>query len=62
MGINRRRAVTINGGQPGRRSISVACMRCFDASCMAVCPVDCFYQTDGGVVLHSSGLRIGCGC
>jgi len=28
---------------------------------MAVCPVDCFYQTDQGVVLHSKDLCIGCG-
>ena len=52
-GINRRRVVTINDGKPGERSISVACMHCSDAPCMAVCPVDCFYQTDDGVVLHS---------
>jgi formate dehydrogenase iron-sulfur subunit len=45
-GINRRRVVTINDGKPGERSISVACMHCSDAPCMAVCPVDCFYQTD----------------
>ena len=52
-GINRRRVVTIQDGKPGERSISVACMHCSDAPCMAVCPVDCFYQTDQGVVLHS---------
>ena len=45
-GVNRRRVVTINDGKPGERSISVACMHCSDAPCMAVCPVDCFYQTD----------------
>ena len=28
---------------------------------MAVCPVDCFYQTSNGAVLHSKGLCIGCG-
>ena len=60
-GINRRRVVTINDGKPGERSISVACMHCSDAPCMAVCPVDCFYQTDDGVVLHSKDLCIGCG-
>ena len=52
-GINRRRVVTINDGKPGERSISVACMHCSDAPCMAVCPVDCFYQTEQGVVLTS---------
>src|SRR3546814_15312434 len=51
--VNRRRVVTTNDGQPGERSISVACMHCSDALCMAVCPVDCFYQTADGVVLHS---------
>ena len=60
-GINRRRVVTINDGDPGERSISVACMHCSDAPCMAVCPVDCFYQNEEGVVLHSKDLCIGCG-
>ena len=55
-GINRRKVVTINDGSPGERSISVACMHCSDAPCMAVCPTDCFYQTDEGVVLHSKDL------
>ena len=60
-GVNRRRVVTIQDGKPGERSISVACMHCSDAPCMAVCPVDCFYQSDEGVVLHSKDLCIGCG-
>ena len=30
-GINRRRVVTIDDGQPGEKSISVACMHCTDA-------------------------------
>jgi len=60
-GINRRRVVTINDGSPGERSISVACMHCSDAPCMAVCPTDCFYQDEEGVVLHSKDLCIGCG-
>ncbi len=60
-GVNRRRVVTINDGVPGERSISVACMHCSDAPCMAVCPVDCFYHTDEGVVLHDKDLCIGCG-
>ena len=41
--------------------MSVACMHCSDAPCMAVCPVDCFYRTDEGVVLHDKDLCIGCG-
>ena len=60
-GVNRRRVVTINDGVPGERSVSVACMHCSDAPCMAVCPVDCFYRTDDGVVLHDKDLCIGCG-
>ena len=28
---------------------------------MAVCPVDCFYRTADGVVLHDKDLCIGCG-
>ena len=60
-GVNRRRVVTINDGVPGERSMSVACMHCSDAPCMAVCPVDCFYRTDDGVVLHDKDLCIGCG-
>jgi len=60
-GINRRRVVTLNDGKPGERSISVACMHCSDAPCIAVCPVDCIYQTEEGVVLHSKDLCIGCG-
>ncbi len=60
-GVNRRRVVTINDGKPGERSISVACMHCSDAPCAAVCPVDCFYQTEEGVVLHNKDLCIGCG-
>ena len=61
-GVNRRRVVTINDGVIGaEKSISVACMHCSDAPCMAVCPVDCFYRTDDGVVLHDKDLCIGCG-
>ena len=60
-GVNRRRVVTLNDGVPGEKSISVACMHCSDAPCMAVCPVDCFYKTDEGVVLHDKDLCIGCG-
>src|SRR3546814_5271118 len=39
----------------------MACMHCTDAPCAAVCPVDCFYTTADGVVLHSKDLCIGCG-
>ena len=60
-GINRRRVVTLNDGKPGERSVSMACMHCTDAPCAAVCPVNCFYTTADGVVLHSKDLCIGCG-
>lgn len=60
-GINRRRVVTLNDGEPGEKSISVACMHCTDAPCMAVCPVDVFYTTDDGIVLHNKDQCIGCG-
>jgi formate dehydrogenase iron-sulfur subunit len=60
--VNRRRVVTVNDGIIGQeKSISVACMHCSDAPCMAVCPVDCFYRTDEGVVLHDKDICIGCG-
>jgi formate dehydrogenase iron-sulfur subunit len=36
-------------------------MHCSDAPCAAVCPVDCFYTTDDGVVLHDKDICIGCG-
>jgi formate dehydrogenase iron-sulfur subunit len=60
-GVNRRRVVTLNDGVPGEKSISVACMHCTDAPCAAVCPVDCFYTTSDGIVLHDKDLCIGCG-
>ena len=61
-GIQRRRVVTINDGQVGKEtSISVACMHCSDAPCMAVCPADCFVKTEDGLVLHSKEKCIGCG-
>jgi len=60
-GVNRRRVITLLDGQPGEKSISVACMHCSDAPCAAVCPVDCFYTTDDGIVLHDKDLCIGCG-
>jgi formate dehydrogenase iron-sulfur subunit len=60
-GVNRRRVVTLDDGVPGEKSISVACMHCTDAPCAAVCPVDCFYTTPDGIVLHNKDLCIGCG-
>ncbi len=60
-GINRRRVVTINDGEPEEASISVSCMHCTDAPCIAVCPVDCIYEAQDGIVLHNKDLCIGCG-
>lgn len=60
-GIQRRRVVTLNDGEPGENSISVACMHCSDAPCQAVCPTDCFEQTEDGIVRHNKDLCIGCG-
>lgn len=60
-GVNRRRVITLDDGEPGEKSVSVACMHCSDAPCAAVCPVDCFYTTTDGLVLHDKDLCIGCG-
>ena len=60
-GINRRHVITLKDGESGEKSISVACMHCTDAPCAAVCPVDCFYFTPDGIVLHDKDLCIGCG-
>jgi formate dehydrogenase iron-sulfur subunit len=43
------------------KSISVACMHCSDAPVHGGLPVDCFYKTADGVVLHDKDLCIGCG-
>ncbi|HEX8961929.1 MAG TPA: formate dehydrogenase FDH3 subunit beta [Rhodocyclaceae bacterium] len=60
-GMSRRHVVTMKDGVAGERSISVACMHCSDAPCMAVCPADCFYHTEDGLVLHDKDQCIGCG-
>ncbi len=61
VGVNRRQVITINQGKPGEKSISVACMHCADAPCIAVCPVDAIYQRDDGIVLVNKPTCIGCG-
>ncbi len=61
VGINRRRVITVNQGKPGEKSISVACMHCADAPCMAVCPVDAIYQRQDGIVLVNKKTCIGGG-
>ncbi len=42
-------------------STSIACMHCTDAPCQQVCPVDCFYIREDGIVLHDKNKCIGCG-
>lgn len=62
LGIRRRRVYTFNEGKPKEEfSVSIACMHCTDAPCAQVCPVDCFYIRDDGIVLHDKDICIGCG-
>lgn len=60
-GMVRRRVVTLNDGELDETSIAISCMHCTDAPCIAVCPVECIYQNDNGVVLHDKNICIGCG-
>lgn len=61
-GVNRRKVVTLNEGIEGKEfSTSIACMHCTDAPCEQVCPVDCFYVREDGIVLHDKNKCIGCG-
>ncbi len=61
VGINRRRVIIINEGKPGEKSISIACMHCSDAPCIAVCPIGALYQREDGIVLVNKEVCIGCG-
>lgn len=62
VGVDRRKVVTLNEGIEGKEfSTSVACMHCTDAPCEQVCPVDCFYIREDGIVLHDKVTCIGCG-
>ena len=62
VGISRRKVVTLNEGIEGKEfSTSIACMHCTDAPCEQVCPVDCFYIREDGIVLHDKDTCIGCG-
>ena len=59
--ISRRKVITVNEGKQGMEfSLSVACMHCTDAPCEQVCPVDCFYIRQDGIVLHDKDKCIGC--
>lgn len=52
----------MNRGVEGKEvSTSIACMHCTDAPCAQVCPVDCFYIREDGIVLHDKNKCIGCG-
>ncbi|MCI5129794.1 MAG: 4Fe-4S dicluster domain-containing protein [Candidatus Electrothrix sp. AU1_5] len=58
---NRRRVVTLHEGVEGKETThSVACMHCADAPCAHVCPEECFYIREDGVVLHDKSKCIGC--
>ena len=60
-GINRRKVITMNEGISGLEySLSIACMHCTDAPCEQVCPTDCFYIREDGIVLHDKEKCIGC--
>jgi formate dehydrogenase iron-sulfur subunit len=62
VGVSRRKVVTLDEGIEGKEfSVSVACMHCADAPCEQVCPVDCFYIREDGIVLHDKDTCIGCG-
>ena len=61
-GIARRKVITLHEGIEGKEfTLSVACMHCSDAPCQKVCPVDCFYIREDGIVLHDKNTCIGCG-
>ena len=62
IGISRRKVITLFNGVEGKEiSTSIACMHCTDAPCEQVCPVDCFYIREDGIVLHDKNKCIGCG-
>lgn len=60
-GAQRRRVITLDQGKPGEKSISVSCMHCDDAPCIAVCPVQAISQREDGIVLVNKKTCIGCG-
>lgn len=58
---NRRRTARRLDGSTNERSLSVACMECAGALCIAVCPAACFHRAENGMVLHAKAGCIGCG-
>ena len=59
--ISRRKVITVHEGIENMEySLSIACMHCTDAPCQQVCPVDCFYIREDGIVLHDKDKCIGC--
>ena len=36
------------------------CINCKHTDCVQVCPVDCFYIREDGIVLHDKDKCIGC--
>ena len=59
--ISRRKVITVHEGIENMEySLSIACMHCTDAPCQQVCPVDCFYIREDGIVLHDKNTCIGC--
>lgn len=58
---SRRRTARRLDGSTNERSLSVACMECAGALCIAVCPAACFRRAENGMVLHAKAGCIGCG-
>ena len=47
-------------GTNGHAYISVACMHCEDAPCIAACPVGCLSKDERGLTVYDSTSCIGC--
>jgi len=60
-GIHRIRVVTVNEGERGETNVSVPCMQCSKAPCIAVCPVDALFTRADGIVHVNKETCIGCG-
>ena len=60
-GISRIRVVTVSEGVRGETNVSVPCMHCSKAPCVAVCPVDALFSRADGIVHVNKETCIGCG-